>query len=292
MATRRETLLERRDSALAFTRDRLPGGSVLLEALERERESGGGLLAGGIAYRFFLWLVPFGLTVAAVLGLWAAEDPGSVENSAREFGIGAAAAETIASDLSGSAPSRSSLLALGLVLTLWFSLGAVRALRLAAAIAWQLKPTRVARPFHAVVAFNGLFLANVAAAAVLALVRDALGLGVAAAALTLVAVPTATAYAAIRLLPRRSDDWRDLLPGAILVGIGTQGLQVAMVVYFAPKLESSSQLYGALGVAVTILVYLYVVARLVSISLFLDAALWERRALAAAAPSPPRSRSS
>jgi uncharacterized BrkB/YihY/UPF0761 family membrane protein len=63
-------------------------------------------------------------------------------------------------------------------------------------------------------------------------------------------------------------------------------------VYFAPKLESSSQLYGALGVAVTILVYLYVVARLVSISLFLDAALWERRALAAAAPSPPRSRSS
>jgi uncharacterized BrkB/YihY/UPF0761 family membrane protein len=124
------------------------------------------------------------------------------------------------------------------------------------------------------------------------LVRDALGLGVAAAALTLVAVPTATAYAAIRLLPRRSDDWRDLLPGAILVGIGTQGLQVAMVVYFAPKLESSSQLYGALGVAVTILVYLYVVARLVSISLFLDAALWERRALAAAAPSPPRSRSS
>jgi uncharacterized BrkB/YihY/UPF0761 family membrane protein len=274
MATRREALLERRDDALAFTRDRLPGGSVLLEALERERESGGGLLAGGIAYRFFLWLVPFGLTVAAVLGLWAAEDPGSVENSAREFGIGAAAAETIASDLSGSAPSRSSLLALGLVLTLWFSLGAVRALRLAAAIAWQLKPTRVARPFHAVVAFNGLFL------------------GVAAAALTLVAVPTATAYAAIRLLPRRSDDWRDLLPGAILVGIGTQGLQVAMVVYFAPKLESSSQLYGALGVAVTILVYLYVVARLVSISLFLDATLWERRTLAAAAPSPPRSRSS
>jgi uncharacterized BrkB/YihY/UPF0761 family membrane protein len=286
MATRRDTLLERRDDALAFTRDRLPGGSVVLEALERERESGGGLLAGGLAYRLFLWLVPFGLTIAAVLGLWATEDPDSVQESAREFGIGAAAAETIATDLSGSGPSRTSLLAVGLLATLWFSLGTVRALRLAASIAWQLKPTRVPHPFHAVVAFNGLFLADFAAAAVLAWLRDALGLGVVVAAVTLVAVPTATAFVAFWLLPRRSDDWRDLLPGAILVGLGTQALQVAMVVYFAPKLESSSQLYGALGVAVTILVYLYVVARLVSISLFLDATLWERRALAAAAPSP------
>jgi len=279
-------LLERRDDALAFTRDRMPGGGAFLEAIERESESGGGLLAGGLAYRFFLWLVPFGLTVAAVLGLWATEDPGAVEESAREFGIGAAAAETIASDLSGSGPSRAYLLALGLALTLWFSLGTVRALRLASSIAWQLKPTRVTHPFHAVAAFNGLFLANFAAAAVLAWIRDALGLGVVVAAVTLVAVPTATAYVVFRLLPRRSDGWRDLLPGALLVGVGTQALQVATIVYFAPKLESSSQLYGALGVAVTILVYLYVLARLVSISLFLNATLWERRTLAAAARSP------
>ena len=281
-----EGLLERRESAVAYTRDRVPGGNAMLEALERERDSGGGLIAGGIAYRFFLWLLPFGLTVAAALGLWASRDAQGVEDAAREFGMGAVAASSVASELSGSAQSRWALLVIGLVFTSWFSVGAVRALRLASSLAWQLKPTKVPKPAVAVLAYNALFLANYAGAAVLAWLRHALSFGPILGAVTLVCVPTAVAYVAFRSLPRRSDDWRDHLAGALVVGIGTQLVQIAVILYFAPKLESSSELYGTLGVAATLLLWLYVLGRLVTIALFLNATLWERRVTGAASTRP------
>ena len=44
-------------------------------ALERERLSVCGLLAGGLAYRLFFWIVPLGLVVAAILSFWVEADP-------------------------------------------------------------------------------------------------------------------------------------------------------------------------------------------------------------------------
>ena len=41
----------------------LPWTPRLLEQFEREQRSGAGLLAGGLAYRLFFWLVAFGLLV-------------------------------------------------------------------------------------------------------------------------------------------------------------------------------------------------------------------------------------
>ena len=38
--------------------ERLPGAPLVREVLENERELGGGLIAGGVAFRIFLWLVP------------------------------------------------------------------------------------------------------------------------------------------------------------------------------------------------------------------------------------------
>ena len=52
---------------------------------------GGGLLAGGLAYRLFLWLLPIGLVGAVLLGFWLDANDESVEGAAKEFGIGAAA---------------------------------------------------------------------------------------------------------------------------------------------------------------------------------------------------------
>jgi uncharacterized BrkB/YihY/UPF0761 family membrane protein len=59
--------------------------------------------------------------------------------------------------------------------------------------------------------------------------------------------------------------------------VGTQLVQVAVVFYFAPKIERSSELYGVLGVSAVLLVWLYVLARLATGAAFLNATLWERR---------------
>ena len=64
-----------RERALAraeWAREHLPWGDVVAEALERERIAAAGLLAGGLAYRLFFWIVPLGLVFSASLGYWVA----------------------------------------------------------------------------------------------------------------------------------------------------------------------------------------------------------------------------
>ena len=41
----------------------LPGGALVKEVLANERDLGGGLIAGGVAFRIFLWIVPLGFTI-------------------------------------------------------------------------------------------------------------------------------------------------------------------------------------------------------------------------------------
>ncbi len=52
---------------------RLVSLAVPSRALERNRRVAASVLAGGIAYRLFLWLLPFGLIVGGALGLMDAD---------------------------------------------------------------------------------------------------------------------------------------------------------------------------------------------------------------------------
>ena len=52
--------------------------------------------------------------------------------------------------------------------------------------------------------------------------------------------------------------------GAVLFGIGVQMLHVLTVVWIARSLESKSETYGALGAALTILLWAYLLGRLVT----------------------------
>ena len=65
----------------------MPGGALAAQALERERMSAASLLAGGLAYRLFFWLVPLGLVLAALSSFWLDADRASLEDAAREFGL-------------------------------------------------------------------------------------------------------------------------------------------------------------------------------------------------------------
>ena len=67
-------------------------------------------------------------------------------------------------------------------------------------------------------------------------------------------------------------------PGALLVAVGYESFQIAVIFYFAPRLGRSEETYGALGIAATMLVWLYVLSRLVTGGAFLNATLWEHAA--------------
>jgi uncharacterized BrkB/YihY/UPF0761 family membrane protein len=274
---------------LTAARDRaetLPGAPLVREVLEHEHDLGGGLIAGGVAYRLFLWLVPLGLIVAAILSFWSDHDAEGLEDASREFGITAAFASAATEALQSSDRNVALLLVFGLVVLAWFTVGAIRALVLAHALAWQLKPPRIRRPLHAIAAFNGLFLLYALSSAALAWLKEQIGAGALLGVVFTLALTTALALCVMWLLPHRATRARELLPGALLVAGGAQLLQIAVVLYFAPRLGRSEATYGALGVAATMLVWLYVISRLITIAAFLNATLWSRARAAARSRSP------
>lgn len=260
----------------AHVRERLPWVDAAFATAERELAAAGGLIAGGLAYRFFLWLVPFGLVCASLLGVVVDYDRESVEEAADEFGIGATSVSSAAQAVEGD--WRVLALLSGVVLLLWFSIGVVRALRLSYSLAWGLeRPRGVRRPLHGALALNGLVVGGVLLFGLLAWLRETLGVGALLAAVALLALQVAFALFVMTLLPSRAESPRDLLPGAVLVAVGNQLVHVAVAFYFVPRLERSSEVYGALGTATVLLVWLYVVARLLTGAAFLNATLWERR---------------
>ena len=255
----------------------LPGAPLVREVLETERDLGGGLIAGGVAFRIFLWLVPFGLVVAALLSFWSEHDQGGLERASRELGVGATAAQAAAEALESSDRNALVVLLFGLVALGWFTLGAVRALVLAHALAWQLKPQRIRRPLRVIAIFNGLFVLYALSSAGLAWLREQLGTTAILGTVLTLAVSTALALGAMWLLPRRATSVRELLPGALLVSVGGLVINVAVVFYFAPRLGRAEETYGAFGAAAAMLVWLYVISRLVTAAAFLNATLWLRR---------------
>src|SRR5918995_3296733 len=92
--------------AVLWLRNHVPGAEPALIALERETTAGGTLIAGGLAYRLFLWLLPFSLVVAAIASFWELEDPEGLESSAEEFGLSASAARSMRQVIEDSAHGR------------------------------------------------------------------------------------------------------------------------------------------------------------------------------------------
>jgi uncharacterized BrkB/YihY/UPF0761 family membrane protein len=257
--------------------ERLPGAPLALEVLETERRLGGVLIEAGVAFRFFLWLVPFGLVGAAFLSFWDELDPGALEHEAKRFGITAAAAHSGARALENGSRGIVLVLVFGSVMLLWFSLGAIRALVLAFSLAWGVPRPKLRRPLHAILLFNGLFLVAFAASSGVAWLREQIGAQALLGSILSAALMISIALVAMWFLPHGDARLRDLVPGAVLVGVGYQLITVAVLFYFAPRLGRAEETYGAFGTAATMLVWLYVLARLAIGSAFLNAVLYNRR---------------
>jgi uncharacterized BrkB/YihY/UPF0761 family membrane protein len=258
---------------------KLPGAHIALHSLEREQRSGAALLAGGLAYRFFVWLVAFGLLIAAVASFWVREDQSNLQDAAKSFGLSGVAAQSAVSAVEDGSNARWYLLISGIVLLLYFGIGAVRALRVTAFIAWEVKPTRMRQPLTASAVFTSLFVAALGVELATSWVRERTGpiVGLIAGCAA-VAAFLGIGVLAFSLLPRPEDaNWYSMLPGAVLVAVGAGAIHFFTIYYLAAKLERSPKLYGTLGAATVVLLGLYLIARVVVSGMFLNATLYRRR---------------
>jgi uncharacterized BrkB/YihY/UPF0761 family membrane protein len=244
----------------------------------RDRQIAGGVLGGGMAYRLFFWILALAVLISAGLG-FAAHADSDLDAAVSDAGLTTAVASTVSTAAEQSDAGRWWLLLIGVYLTLWFSWSLFRALRLVHAAAWQVAPQPIRNAPRAL----GYVLAAplIAAAATVAAgwVRAHSPFGTGLLATLLVGAAFALLWlAASRGLPAAPDTpWTAFLPGAVLLGIGLEALHLFTVYFLANKLASSSALYGSLGLAGTMLFYLYLIGRGVIWAAELNAVTWEVR---------------
>jgi len=263
---------------LQSARPQVPALDVAFDAYEHDRDAAGGILAGALAYRFFITLLPLMLVLVGGLGYLDAADDEAPRDFAGEFGISEAAASSVADSARVTSSGRLAAVIVGTVALVWAAFWAVRAVRLTHAIAWRLPERRWARNTGAALLYIGVVLAMAAVAIGDAWLREQLD-----TAGLLITIASTGIYFAIWLLvswrlPRAEVGWSGLVPGALLVAVGIQVLHLATALYIAPRLDSATATYGALGVALVLLLWLYLLGRLVVASATLNATLWMRSA--------------
>lgn len=247
---------------------------IALDAFERDRDRAGALLAGGLAFRLFLWSLPLSLVLVTLFGFLADDLDESPEELALDSGMAAAIAGMVSGAVRASSSGRLFLLVLGVAALALASRSTVRALWIVHSVAWDLGRTVPARiSGRGAAAFTGL---TVAAIAVHVVASPLYGGGLPTDTLVtagLMGALSAAALWAFSKLPHAAESLLGLLPGSIVFGIGVETLQLVTAVYFAGKLERVDDLYGALGLASVILLWLFVVGRLVVVAAMLNASV-------------------
>lgn len=241
-------------------------------AADRNKRVAAGVLAGGVAYRFFFWMLAISLLGNGALGFFDVRD---IQDVLTEQGVDSAIVDTIETG-QPSGSGRWWLVIVGIWLVLWTGYLGAKALMLVHATVWGVAAPRVRNVLIASLVFTGTVLLLIGAMSAARWVREESPTPGVVATFAVVVVPFAIWLMASRYLPHEDVGWMGLLPGAALVAVGLEGLHLFTVYFLGPKLANATELYGVLGVVSTTLFWLYIVGRLVVGAATINASVYEQ----------------
>lgn len=267
---------------LVASRERFRSVDVAFEVSDRDIATGGAVLAGAVAFRMFLWTLPASLLAVGLLGF--SEHAGS---GATSLGLGKATAQTVETAAREAHRARWLLIVVGLIFLVSVSRTLGMTLRAAVALTWQLPLRRGSASYvRTAGATAGLACSALAVLSFCSWLRhQSVGIGIVASLLAIL-IWAAGWWGVSLLLPHPPLPWWGLLPGAALFGIGAELLHFLVIFYLAPRVTSASALYGSLGLASTMLLGAYILARLMIASAGLNATIHARHAPAPNEPEP------
>ena len=258
----------------------------MFETYDRDKRAVGNVLAGAVAFRLFVYLLPLVLALLTIMGIIAGFNPNEPKELVHGAGLGKSIVDSVATATASSKKSLWALIPLSLYALYSGGSGVIKVLRAIHAVAWGQPLTKMRRGVVSAFILFGTAAALLATFIGLQWVRkQSLGLGLTGALLTTVLFAAAWLMAS-RALPHGDAPWRALLPGAVLVGVGAQVLHMVSVYYLGNKITSASEMYGSLGAAAAIIAWLYLIGRLFVASAMLNATMWERGHSEAHLPGP------
>jgi membrane protein len=244
--------------------------AVSFRAVERNQRVAATVLAGGLAYRLFLWLLPFGLIVGGALGLMDAD---STKEAVSNGGLPATISNAIGNASRSTQSDSWWLLIVGVSTLVWSGYSGAKAVQLIHALIWDQPPPRT-KPLKGSLAFTGTLCVVFATVAVTWWLRDETWRGLLIAGLTVAPFTALWLWVSLHL-PHRDAPWQSLIPGALLMGIGAPVLHGVIVAFLVPKLQKAQALYGVLGSATTLIFFIYLVSLLVVLGAVLNSSLYD-----------------
>jgi len=246
------------------------------EAVERDAQSGGGVLAAAVAFRLFMFLVPYAFVLCTGFGLAstaAGQDPG---DAARSAGITGLLASAVSSTSTLSLVNRLVALVLGGFALALTARSLVRVLFIVHRLIWRVQPPRRPSPWAPLI-LVGFFTVLFGFADLTTWIGSrSLGLQIVAFFMTIV-ISGGAWFLASWLLPRDECALWALLPGALIVGVGAGALQILTMTYVVHVVTRKSALYGAIGIALALLLWTYFAGRLLTAATAANASLWKHR---------------
>ena len=265
---------------LEATRDGRPAVDIGLSIYERDRAVLANLLAGAVAFRMFLWSVPFALVLVTLAGMVAVDSSGEGTGIFAHLAIGGEMAESLREVGRERWVSQAWALAIGLVGALWTSRGLLRALRITHSAVWGMgRAIPRTNPLQSGLTLIGVVSGLLLAVGVAAGLREEVPLvGLAVTLGTFFILMVAWLVVSWHLPHPRGLPLRALLPGAVIVGAGVQLLHLATVYILIGQADRAQSTYGAIGVAVTLLLWFFLLARLFVAGAVVNVVLWEHEA--------------
>jgi uncharacterized BrkB/YihY/UPF0761 family membrane protein len=250
---------------------------VGFRALERDVVTGGIVLAGAVAFRIFLFLVPYVFVVVVGFGFAADASERDPQDLARSTGVGGLVAKAVggAADLSGF--SRVSALVIGVIALVFGARSLVKVLRIVSGLIWGVTPGKLQHPSRAILVAIGITTASLTFAIALDAVRSRSTLLGLVGIVVFVLIPFGITLGISVLLPRQPTRWPELVPGAVFLALGALVLHVVTVYWIAHQVETKTDTYGAIGAALAILLWSYLLGRLFTASCVINASSWQQR---------------
>jgi len=257
-----------------------PVAEVGWRTLRRDASIGGSVLGAALAYRLFIWLLPLALVLVLGLGMVARQIEGDTADIMRDAGVTGFIAASI-SESSERSSGWGALVALvgALVVLLYQSSALLRATRAVTALAWRLPVRPPASPARATLLFLGWILAFIVVVSSASPLRRALAfpLDLLVSLAVYTALPALYLVLAWALLPHTEEDWRELVPGALLFGVGVAFIGLFNGLFLFPWLAEREATYGVLGVAAGLLFGFFLFGRAIELAAALNAELSESR---------------
>ncbi len=232
-------------------------------------------MAGALAFRLFLFLIPYVLFMFTAFGTASTLADASATEMAKKAGISGVLATGIVNAESLSNGQKWVLLAVSGYATVMAARGVVSTLVAAVCLVWKIPRAKIRKFRPALLFISFITIVSWLTGWIGQIRNETLAPGLVLTAAWL-AIPLLAGWWMMSRLPHGDAPSWALLPGAAVLALGLQLMHLFTVIYIARSAASKSETYGVVGVALATLVWCYVAGRLVIATAVVNAALWHR----------------